>query len=106
MQSLPKDFSARLKALADSKDPLGPKLRELALYGLDLNQLTKLAKAVGNARSTGAPLDPLVPFRLALLSNSTIDMIAPTLVASAVRHGIPLETVQPSYDQVKSHRKP
>jgi FkbH-like protein len=96
----PKDFSARLKALADSKDPLGSKLRELALYGLDLNQLTKLAKAVGNARSTGAPLDPLVPFRLALLSNSTIDMIAPTLVASAVRHGIALETVQPSYDQV------
>ena len=41
-----------------------------------------------------------MPFRLAVLSNSTIDMIVPALVASAARHGIALEVIQPSYDQV------
>jgi predicted enzyme involved in methoxymalonyl-ACP biosynthesis len=41
-----------------------------------------------------------VPFRLAVLSNSTIDLIVPALVASAARHGIALEVIQPSYDQV------
>ena len=96
----PKEFSERLKALADSKDPLGPQLRELALCAMDLNQLTKLAKTIEKARSTGVHLDPLAPFRLAILSNSTIDMIAPALVASAARHGNALEIVQPSYDQV------
>ena len=41
-----------------------------------------------------------MPFRLAVLSNSTIDLIEPALVASAARHGIALEVIQPSYDQV------
>jgi len=35
-----------------------------------------------------------------VLSNSTIDLIVPALVASAARHGIALEVIQPSYDQV------
>jgi FkbH-like protein len=65
-----------------------------------LNQLTKLAKAVGKARSAGRSLHPLAPFRLAVLSNSTIDLVVPALVASAARHGIALEVIQPSYDQV------
>jgi hypothetical protein len=32
---------------------------------LDLNQLTKLAKAIDKARANGKSLDPLTPFRLA-----------------------------------------
>jgi FkbH-like protein len=96
----PKDFSERLKALADSPGPLGRELQSLALHALDLNQLTKLAKAMGKARAEGKPLNPLTPFRLAVLSNSTIDLIVPALVASAARHGIALEVIQPSYDQV------
>jgi FkbH-like protein len=51
-------------------------------------------------RNEGKSLEPLAPFRLALLSNSTVDMIVPALVATAVRHGIALEVIQPSYDQV------
>src|SRR5271163_1975062 len=96
----PKDFSERLKALDSSPGPLGSALRALALYGLNLNQLTKLAKAIARARADGKSLDPLVPFRLAVLSNSTIDLMVPALVASAARRGIALEVIQPSYDQV------
>ena len=96
----PQDFSTRLKAAASSGESLGSEIRSLASFALDLNQLMKLAKVIGKACSEGTSLHPLVPFRLALLSNSTIDMIVPTLIASAARHGIVLEIIQPSYDQV------
>jgi FkbH-like protein len=96
----PWDFSARLKALSNSADPVGRELQSLAQYSLDLNQLTRLAKGIARARGEGKSLDPLVPFRLAILSNSTVDLIVPALVASAARHGIALEVIQPSYDQV------
>ncbi|MGD0729663.1 MAG: HAD-IIIC family phosphatase [Terracidiphilus sp.] len=96
----PGDISARLKALAASQAPSGREIQQLASHALDLNQLTRLDKLIGKARSEGNHLVPLVPFRLALLSNSTVDMIVPALVASAARYGIALEVIQPSYDQV------
>jgi FkbH-like protein len=97
---VPQEFSERLKALGKSTGPLGRELQALALHALDLNQLTKLAKLIGNVRTEGKSLAPLTPFRLAVLSNSTVDLIVPALVASAARHGIALEVIQPSYDQV------
>jgi FkbH-like protein len=97
---VPKDFSDRLKALDNSPGPLGSQLQALAQHGLNLNQLTKLAKAIARANIDGKSLDPLVHFRLAVLSNSTIDLMVPALVASAVRRGIALEVIQPPYDQV------
>jgi len=92
-------FSERLKGLGNQAGPLGRELQSLASHALDLNQLTKLAKAIGKARAEGKSLDPLVPFKLAILSNSTFDLIVPALVATAARHGIALEVIQPSYDQ-------
>src|SRR3984957_4102761 len=96
----PREFRERLKALEIAPSHLGRELQSLALHALDVNQLTKLAKTIGKARADGRSLDPLIPFRLAVLSNSTIDMIVPALVASAARHGIALDVIQPSYDQV------
>lgn len=86
--------------MANAADPLGREVQALALPALDLNQLTKLARAIEKARADGKSLAPLTPFRLAVLSNSTIDMMVPALVATAARHGIALEVIQPSYDQV------
>lgn len=97
---VPGDFSARLKALAGATEPIGRELQALALPALDLNQLTRMAKAIKKAGGEGKSLDPLMPFRLAILSNSTVDMFVPALEATAVRHGIALETIQPPYDQV------
>jgi FkbH-like protein len=96
----PQDFSSRLKSLGNSAGPIGRELQSLALHALDLNQLTKLAKVIARKRSEARSLDPLVSFRLAILSNSTVDLIVPALVASAARRGIALEVIQPSYDQV------
>src|SRR5215470_7144866 len=103
MQWLPRpgpEFRKRLKELDYSSGRLGPELQWLASHALDVNQLTKLANIISKARAQGRSLDPLVPFRLAVLSNSTIDLIVPALVASAARHGVSLEVIQPSYDQV------
>jgi FkbH-like protein len=94
------EFGADLKALANPTDSLGTELQRLASQALDLNQLTKLAKAKAKFRSEGKSLRPLVPFRLAVLSNATIDLIAPALAASGLRYGLDVEVVQPSYDQV------
>jgi FkbH-like protein len=96
----PHDFSARLKSLGNSDGPVGSEIQALAAHALNLNQLTSLSKAIGKARGNGRSLDPLVPFRLAVLSNSTFDLIVPALVASSARHGIALEAIQPDYDQV------
>jgi FkbH-like protein len=103
LQWLPRateDFSERLKVMRHSDGPLGSEVQKLALPALDLNQLMRLAKVIGKARSEGKDLDPLKPFRLAVLSNSTVDFIVPALVASAARHGLALDVIQPSYDQV------
>ena len=96
----PQDIGARLKAVGTAEGPLGKELQLLASFFLDQNQLTRLAKLIETARKDGKPLEPLIPFRLALLSNSTIDFIVPALVATAARHHIALEVVQPSYDQI------
>lgn len=97
---VPQDFSERLKGSSKYSGPLGREFQALASYGLDLNQLTKLARSISKARSEGRQLDPLTPFRLAVLSNSTVDLVVPALIASAARHGVALEVIQPSYDQV------
>jgi FkbH-like protein len=96
----PEDFPSRLRAIGQSTASVGTELRALASHALELNELTKLAHAIHKARSTERALDPLVPFRLAVLSNSTVDLIVPALISSSARHGIALEVIQPSYNQV------
>ena len=96
----PAQFSEKVKGLPQSTSP-GADIQALALHSLGLNQLTRLAKAIEHWRATDpAALRPLIPFRLAILSNSTMDMVAPTLIATAARHGIALELILPAYDQV------
>ena len=98
----PQDFSERVKALGSFSGPLGHEIQALAQHGLGMNQLTRLSKVIAKAAATGSSqsLDPLVSFRLAILSNSTVDLIVPALVVSAARHSIAIEMILPSYDQV------
>jgi len=95
----PETFAEQLKQLAPGPH-LGDELRRLATSALDLNQLTRLARSIARLKKGGATLQPLLPIRLALLSNATIQMLAPALVASAARHGFDLELLHPPYGQV------
>jgi FkbH-like protein len=99
----PEDFAAQVKALTQTEGRAGRQVQALANYALDASQLTRLAKAIGRLRQRedgDRSLEPLTLFRLAILSNATIDFIVPALVATSARHGIALEVIQPSYDQV------
>src|SRR5262245_15886098 len=78
LQWLPRsepDFPEQLKRLENSDGPLGRGIQALALHALDLNNLTRLARIIGKLRAEGRPLDPLVPLRLAVLSNATVGLI-------------------------------
>ncbi|HEY0526328.1 MAG TPA: HAD-IIIC family phosphatase [Stellaceae bacterium] len=94
----PADFGARCKALA-SGEAGGAAFRALAGHALDINQLGRLAKAIGAATAAGADLRPLTPFRLGLLSNATTGFLAPALVATASRFNIALDIVEVPFGQ-------
>jgi FkbH-like protein len=96
----PDDFYQRCKELISSSERMGKEVQALASFSLDFNQLERLAKAIGKLRGSGGSVAPLTPFKLGLLSNSTVDFIVPALVASAARHGIDLHCIPGHYDQV------
>ena len=96
----PADFSTQCKELATgSSDALGTKIRALATHALDERQLSRLGRTIRSLQLSGASLAPLVPFRLGLIGNGTLDLIVPVLVATAARHGFALECVTGAYDQ-------
>jgi FkbH-like protein len=100
LPTAPNDLSARIRAVQDATGPVGREIQAIANHALDLNQLTRLARAIDRRRKSGLELEPLTPFKLAVLGNGTMDMLSPALVASAARHGIALELVQPAYAQI------
>lgn len=100
LPATPPDFSQRIAAAFDADAPLGPALQQLARRALDGNKLNRLAKAVRRARGEARSLKPLGDFRLGIVSNSTMSLVAPALEASALRHGLALEVIEAPFGQV------
>jgi FkbH-like protein len=96
----PEDFSTRCRTLREAAGEVGRDVRALASFALDENKLTRLANAIDALRGRQDALRPLVPFRLAILSNATSHFLVPALVATAARHGIALECIEGNYGQV------
>jgi FkbH-like protein len=96
----PQDFVAQCSAASQSPESLGARLRNLASYSLDQNQLERLSDVIRKAQSDSATLSPLVPFRLGILSNATVDFLLPALVATAARHGVSLEIARGDFNRV------
>lgn len=96
----PPDFATQCRSLMESPEGFGERVQILASCSLDGNQLNRLAKFIEKARAAGFPSAPLTPFRLGLLSNSTVDFIVPALTASAARYGIALECIHGRYNEV------
>jgi len=89
----PKNFAALCKSLAAADEP-GPLARSLANHALDETQAARLGRAILRC---DRPLAPLIPFRLGLIGNGTLDLLVPVLVASAARHGLALTCIQADY---------
>lgn len=95
----PKDFSSCCKQLMEGDSQLGRQIRLLATHALDERQLSRLGRTILSLRNQGQSLQPLVPLRLGLIGNGTLDLIVPVLVATAARHGFALECITGAYDQ-------
>ena len=93
------DFSTQCRSALQGQEFLGTRIRALASAGLDENQLIRLAKVISSARAEGRSLEPLTEYRLAVISNATVDFIVPALTATAARYGIALDCVAAGYDQ-------
>ena len=87
----PLDFRVRCRNAAASGPRAARELAALAAHALDENQLQQLSRAIHEARHAGSSLEPLSPFKLAVVCNATLDYLVPLLVASAARHGIDLQ---------------
>jgi FkbH-like protein len=95
----PADLRQRLKALDFMSPTFGRDLRALANHALDLDDLGRVARLVNKARETGASLAPLIPFRLGLIGDGTLDLLVPALIGTAARAGFALEVVKGEYGQ-------
>lgn len=95
----PPDFSLRCKEVAKNAADLGKIIRLLATHALNEQQLSRLGRVIQSAQLSGLSLAPLIPFRLGLIGNGTLDLIVPVLVATAARHGFALECITAAYDQ-------
>jgi FkbH-like protein len=102
----PDDLNHRIKIVAqwhsgaDGPRDIGGDVRALSGHALSINQLNRLASAIDRARRAGADFRPLTPFRLGVVSNATMELIVPALVATAPRHGISLEVITTPFNQV------
>jgi FkbH-like protein len=95
----PEDFRRRCRELRNGTRELGRAVQALASHALDIDQLTSLGRTLDNFRVEGRSIHPLIPFRLGLIGNGTLDLTAPALVASAARHGFALECICGDFDQ-------
>lgn len=97
----PGDLPERLRGLDLTADALGTQLRAMATHAFDLNGLTRLARVVARARKAGrTTLEPLVPLRVGLIGHGTLDLLAPALIATGLRHGLLLDVTVGQYDQL------
>src|SRR6185437_7198357 len=96
----PLDVATRCRALNRERENLGDRIRALASYALDDNQLGRLGKVIIQAQLDGRSLALLTSFRLGVIGNGTLDFVIPALVASAARHGVALQCIKGSYDQI------
>jgi FkbH-like protein len=96
----PEDFRQRLRAIQPESGRCGELLHELATHRADAAYAGAFDRALKRLRASSADLSPLVPFRLSILSNATVDLIADALPIAAARHRIALEVKLAPYDQV------
>jgi FkbH-like protein len=100
LPAAPADFGAEIKALHAAPAPIGQQLRHLAGHALDENKLSRLAKLIIARGAESDALEPLIPFRLGVVSHATSHFLVPALIATAARHGFALECIEADYGQV------
>jgi len=101
LQPTPADFRLQIKDLratiaSGELDGVDAQLQALANYGLGLSQLEQLAKTA-RSYAEASPKTAMRQVRLGLLGSGTLDVIAPALIASGLRHNLLLDVVIADY---------
>ena len=99
LATAPEDFKAQVRNLASAGQDTGVSARRLATYALDFEQLRRLGAVLDRLEADGVSLAPLQPFRLAVVSNATTDLLVSAFRASAARHSINLRLHVADYGQ-------
>jgi FkbH-like protein len=99
LPSAPADFSAQCRALRGGQ-AAGADFQFLAGHRLTAVQAALFRRSFERCLASGADLAPLSKFKLAILSNATIDFIADEIPAAAARHGIAIQLILPDFDQI------
>ena len=91
--------SSAMRALDAADAGIGATACRLARHRLGFLDLDRLGRKLSAFVKAGADLAPLMPLRMALIDTGTLDLIAPSLVASAARHGFALDCRVGCYGQ-------
>jgi len=96
----PDDLRTRLRGLNPAAPRCGELLCALANYAVEVTHAGLFNRALSRMRTGQADLAPLIPFRLSILSNATVDLIADALPIAAARRRVALDVRIAPYDQV------
>ena len=88
-----REFRENVRSLREALEFDPAKARWLSNGRLDISQLHSLARAL--AKQTNVEGDARVS--LSILSNSTADLLVPSVVATAPRHGLWIDAVAPAF---------
>ncbi|MGH9523096.1 MAG: HAD-IIIC family phosphatase, partial [Terriglobales bacterium] len=100
LTATPADFRQRLRAIQPDSNHCGELLHGLANHRADAALAGTFNRAVNRLRASSTDLSPLTPFRLSILSNATVDLIADSLPIASARHRVALDVRLAPYDQV------
>jgi FkbH-like protein len=97
----PADFNERCKDISVGAAP-SEDVKVLAGYALTINQANRLYRTAAKLEGAAAAAvtSGLPSLKLAVLSNSTTELMIPSIWSSALRHGICLEVITTDFGQV------
>ncbi|WP_077966033.1 HAD-IIIC family phosphatase [Ensifer adhaerens] len=91
----PTEFKDMCRRLLDGAS--GAEIQHLASFALDASHAARLTRLMRARQEQNCPLSPLIPVKLGVLANGTIDLAINALAVAAARHGILLDCVTADY---------
>jgi FkbH-like protein len=95
-------LASDIKKIGGGTVSAAPRLRRLAGMRIGDGERLQLRRLVKQARSLTEPLPGFRPFRLLLISNTTMSFLAGDLEAAGAARGLLVEAVEANYDSVRS----
>ncbi|MCB1976008.1 MAG: HAD-IIIC family phosphatase [Nitrosomonas sp.] len=95
------DFNERCARLLNHASP-DAEAQLLANYALSINQSNRLYQTLQKFDPEKRAIFSrnLIPFKLGIVSNATMDLMIPAMITAALRYGIELEVIRADFGQV------